>query len=505
MLNNYLARISTPSLLLLAPLILAVAGLFFYWREQKNPRHYPPGPKPQLLSGNLNDVPNYKPWRTYADWSKLYGPLVHFRIYNMHFVVVNSRELAHAMFERRSRIYSDRPYVPMLDLLGWFHVNAGFMRYGDEWRRHRRLFQEGFRRESARDYLGLQADKVGEFVTNLRKDPEQFMGHIRTLSAAVIMGSLYGHDVSSMSDPFVSLAENAAATLAHAQSPVATLVNLFPFLRHLPLSLPVFAFQRLANQSHKFLDEMLNVPYSFVKENMKSETAKPSILAKFLEKHAGNAEDPEQEHVFKCVSASAYIAGSDTTVSVLGTFFLAMSLYPEVQRKARKEVDAIIGKNTTPNIEDRPRLPYLEAVFRETLRWSPVAPVGVFKAASADDVVEGYVIPKGTTIIGNIWAMTRDETMYPDPESFKPERFLNDDGTCNEDDVSIAFGFGRRICPGRHMASATLWMAMTSVLSSFEIGEGKDLSGNEIDIDAVFSDGIISYCQPFKAPITQRT
>ncbi|KAL0577368.1 hypothetical protein V5O48_004620 [Marasmius crinis-equi] len=487
MLDDYHTRILTPSLLL-TPVILAV--VFLYWRQQRNLLHYPPGPKPRLISGNFHDVPQYKPWRTYADWSKLYGPLVHFRIYNMHLVVVNSREHAQALFERRSRIYSDRPYIPMLDLLGWFHVNAGFMKYGDEWRRHRKLFQEGFRREAARVWLDVQAEKVGDFVDSLRTEPEQFMAHIRTLSAAVIMGTLYGHDVARINDPFVDLAENAAATLAHAQSPVATLVNLFPFLRHLPLSVPVFAFQRLANESRRLLDEMLNVPYGFVKDNMKAGTGKPSILARFLEEHAGKEEDPEQERIFKCVSASAYIAGSDTTVSVLGTWFLAMSLYPEVQAKARKEVDAIIGKNTTPNIEDRPRLPYLEAVFRETLRWSPVAPVGVFKAASADDVVEG--------------AMTRDETVYPDPETFKPERFINEDGTLNDDDVAIAFGFGRRICPGRHLASATLWMAMASVLSSFDIGEGKDLAGKEIDLDAAFSDGIISYPQPFKAPITPR-
>ncbi|KAG1785858.1 cytochrome P450, partial [Suillus plorans] len=138
------------------------------------------------------------------------------------------------------------------------------------------------------------------------------------------------------------------------------------------------------------------------------------------------------------------------TAATLMVFFLAMVLYPEVQKRAQAEIDSVVGKERLPTFEDRASLPYIEAVMRETWRWQPVAPLGVPHAASSDDVYDGYFIPKGAIITYNTWSdMFLPASRYPDASSFIPERFLNSDGALtNDDPAEYIFGLGRRVCPG---------------------------------------------------------
>lgn len=89
----------------------------------------------------------------------------------------------------------------------------------------------------------------------------------------------------------------------------------------------------------------------------------------------------------------------------MATFFLAMMLYPEVQRKAREEIDRVVGDGRLPNVKDRDSLPYVEAVLKEVFRWHPIAPMGLPHEITEDDIYQGYLIPKGAIIIPNIWCV----------------------------------------------------------------------------------------------------
>ncbi|KAF9267772.1 cytochrome P450 [Marasmius fiardii PR-910] len=164
----------------------------------------------------------------------------------------------------------------------------------------------------------------------------------------------------------------------------------------------------------------------------------------------------------------------------------------------------LIGKGRKPTFEDRFELPYIDLC--EMLRWAPAGPLGGAHAAFSDDTLDGYFIPKGTIIFSNIWAMTRNEDVFIEPETFAPERFLTKEGTCNPGDISFAFGFGRRICPGRHFAILTVWMAMTSILSNFEIGQPEDEAGRPIKslADVKYSDGAVSHPNDFRCVVKPR-
>jgi len=182
-----------------------------------------------------------------------------------------------------------------------------------------------------------------------------------------------------------------------------------------------------------------------------------------------------------------------------------MATYPEVQAKAKEEIDLVIGSERLINFDDSPSLSYVGALCREILRWKPVVPLGIAHAARADDVYKGYYIPKGATVIYNVGAMTRDPVRYPEPDLFNPSRFLTENGELNDDEVIAAFGFGRRICPGRHMAAATLWLAVATVLQNFDINLKRDSNGKEIPIGGEYTDGMLSHPLPFECSIKPRS
>jgi cytochrome P450 len=123
-----------------------------------------------------------------------------------------------------------------------------------------------------------------------------------------------------------------------------------------------------------------------------------------------------------------------------------MALHPKVVKKAQEELDRVVDKGQLPTFSDRGDLPYIDAVVKEVLRWNPPFPISLPNRVIQDDVYRGYFIPAGATVIQNLWAVCRDPTIYPDPETFNPDRFLKD-GKINplvfnpEDRI---FGTGRR-------------------------------------------------------------
>jgi len=125
-------------------------------------------------------------------------------------------------------------------------------------------------------------------------------------------------------------------------------------------------------------------------------------------------------------------------------------------------------------------------------------------AAVESDVYRGYYIPKGATITPNVWAMCHNEEKYTNASEFNPDRFLNADGTLTDDTVSVVWGFGRRICPGRHLAEASLWSAMACLLTVFKFSKAKDESGREIEINPRWHGGLSVRPVPFPCSITPR-
>jgi len=230
----------------------------------------------------------------------------------------------------------------------------------------------------------------------------------------------------------------------------------------------------------------------------------PSMASALLERHLARNGSKEEEQVVKEVAATSYAAGLETTSSGLNSFIFVVMFYPEVQKKAQLEITSVVGIHRLPTFEDRKALPYVEAVYREVMRCFPVTPLGLPHMTTEDDLYGDYIIPAGTTVLPNVWGMTHDEQIYPDPHVFKPERFLGSDGTLNEDSEILTFGFGRRICIGRHFADNTVWAAIASVLCALNISPPEAGADYPTDYLSHFTSSLFSHPKPFKCVIAPR-
>jgi len=246
-----------------------------------------------------------------------------------------------------------------------------------------------------------------------------------------------------------------------------------------------------------------------VQEQLKNGKATPSVAASLIERlpDEGDPQRFSEERIAKDVAWVTYAGGADTTVSSVQTLFLAMALYPEVQKKAQAEIDAVVGPNRLPDFHDRPSLPYINAVVKETSRWNLVGPLGIPRMSTTDDEYNGFYIPKGTVVFSNSWSILHDRKAFNNPQEFQPERYLKDgrlDLNVRDPDC-VAFGFGRRICPGRHFSDNSLYSIASCLLAVYDIKPSVDDQGNIVKLKPEFTGGFLTYPAPFKCIIKPRT
>ncbi|KAG1846126.1 cytochrome P450 [Suillus tomentosus] len=518
-------RIGILAVLLLSFVVIIALRRFIGNRQNKPP--LPPGPKSLPLLGNILSIDTKEPWLTYTEWATAYGDLVFVRILGQGIISINSQHVAEALLDKRSRIYSDRPYLAAVEPFGWSAITFTFSGYGEEWRLSRRLFQQTFRPNSAIKFRPIQITRAREMIVNLMDDPQHYHNHFATFSSSVGMSVIYDYQPSARDDPLVRVVETAMIVGFGMVTPErAFLLETFPFLLKLPDWCWGSSIKRDAQISTKHMHEMRDLPFQHAQDHMaeKSFLGQFSMVTENLQRMEKQDEVPKPmfELALKRAAAAAVLGSYETTSATLMVFVLAMVLYPDVQRRAQAEIDSVIGRDRLPTFEDRTSLPYVEAVLRETFRWQPIAPLGVPHATSSDDTYDGYFIPKGTTVTCNIWsdgfftgfeililhcrAISQDEKRYPDPSRFMPERFLDVNGALTDDDPSgYVFGLGRRACPGRYAADASVWSAIVTMLATVDFSFAKDDQGNLIDFTPKFNPGLIRSVTIFPCDISPRS
>ncbi|KAF7371180.1 Cytochrome P450 [Mycena sanguinolenta] len=466
----------------------------------------PPGPKKLPLLGNLLQLPSEREWETYMKWSQEYkSDIIHLNAAGTSIIVLSSVEAANDLLEKRSNKYSDRPPMPMVsDLMGW-NIALGFMNYGHQWRTDRKLFHQALNARTVQNYHSQERAACHELLRRLLQDPSDIMEHLRHMAAQTIMLVAYGIDILPHDDPFVALAREALHTVVIAGVPGRFFVDVIPALKYMPDWLPGAGFKRLAKRWRRMLADMHDLPFAEAKRIIASGNASNSFIAVSLNNTEG-LMDREEEETVKRVAGNMYIGGADTTVSVLGTFILAMLANPEAQKKAQAEIDSVIDDGELPDFKDQESLPYVSALVKEVLRWRSATPIAVPHYLSVEDEYKGCRLPAGSIVISNAWAMLHDEVMYPDPYSFKPERFLLD-GVPNPavSSPEVAFGFGRRVCPGRHMAQDSVWINVVSILATFNITKAVGDDRQVIEPTYEYYSGLITIPLPFKCSIKPRS
>ncbi|KDN46076.1 hypothetical protein RSAG8_04583, partial [Rhizoctonia solani AG-8 WAC10335] len=273
--------------------------------------------------------------------------------------------------------------------------------------------------------------------------------------------------------------------------------NDFPILRHIPSWFPGSGFKRHAEYMREIRNQTVQETFEPVLDKaLRGVVQFPSYASNLIELKGGKNINEEDVHLVQSSSSALFAAGSTTTIALINSFIFAMCIHPEIASKVQAEIDTQttalinsfifamcihpeiaskvqaeidtqVGRDRIPTPNDHGVLTYTDAVLKEVIRFYPVFPLGLDHCAREDIEVRGYRIRKGTIIEGNIWALMHDSVMYPDPYNFNPDRFLK--STPDTDPRRFLFGFGRRVCPGQHVANNSALTMCAAFMSVFDI------------------------------------
>ncbi|KAF9545038.1 cytochrome P450 [Agrocybe pediades] len=498
-------------------LLLAVLVVYVYQKEKKrrnNPYSHlplPPTPKGSLpILGNMLQIPTQFEWETYHRWcTELDTDVLYLNIAGTPLVVLDTAQAAMDLLEKRSSIYSGRPRMPMLNELMRWDFNFAFREYGT--RKHRRVIHDSFHPSASKLMNPQLLFSARRLLNRILVKPDNIIANFRHMAGETIMAISYGIQVKEENDPYVTTAEAALHGLCMAALPGAFLVDALPFLKHVPSWFPGAGFQRKAQEWKDLATRMKTIPFELTKQNI----AKGNFVPSFTSRSLARMESDEkaraggyEEYVIQNVAGTMYAAGTDTTVSALSSCFLGMLSRPEIVKRAHEELDRVIKPGHLPDFDDEDSLPYISALAKESLRWKDPLPVSIPHLLDVDDEYKGYRLPAGAIIVPNAWAMLHDPKVYPDPFSFRPERFLKEDGTLDNsvrDPSLFAFGFGRRICPARYMAYSAIWITIATILTVYDVKKAVDEDGNEIEPTYEYFSGLVCMPLPYKCSLTPRS
>ncbi|KAF9077359.1 cytochrome P450 [Rhodocollybia butyracea] len=384
---------------------LALAIVAVFSRRRSLLHNLPPGPPGYDQSRALE---GYR-WNTFKAWNDLYGPVVSFFIGQKRTIVLGTMEAAVDLLEKRSEIYSNRPHL----LMG---------------------------PQVAPQIKPMQIHESALLLNDLLTNKDLAKNHsiLRRYTASLMFYLAYGRRVKTLDDPLC---------MAHDLRPLQW-------------------FRREPERQRDMNTNLYMTAMNDVKNRMQDGVVQPCTTTYGIAKQ----EELGFNDIELAYALSApWAAGIGTTTAALEIAILAMLHFPECVRKVQGEIDAVVGRDRLPTFEDQPSLPYTGGFIKETLRWKNATPTGIAHSATEDNTYHGMFIPKGTTVYANAAGISLDPTVFPDPHTFKPERFVETTDPRLINHKFGCFGFGRRICPGMHVALQSLYIVISRMLWSFDV------------------------------------
>ncbi|KAG0694284.1 cytochrome P450 [Suillus ampliporus] len=453
-------------LILRAAACLGIVGLIArsYLAKSESGLPLPPSPPTWRLRGH--SLPPRTSYLTEARWIDEYGPVITIRSGFEKIVVIGRYKAAVDIMENQGKSVADRPRRVAAGEIFSGGLSLALAPFGERFRRLRKALHAHLQPKAAEAYQPLQMSHAKNTVLNILDDPYNFQNHVTTFAATTIMKVAYGKNTpTSATDSDVIEVNQLMMMTGAVLRPGAYLADTIPWLKHLPW------YGRDLRRGFEINRKISSGNLNRVKEQMKSSVdIGPSFAKHMLEsRHIyGLSEDD-----IASLSASFFGAGTSTvrgqTTAAICTVFMAAACFPEEQAKVQAELDAVVGRHRAPTFADQKSLPCLQAFISEALRWRLAAAIGMAHRTTKEVIWENYCIPAGTTVFGNPWAISRDPEFYPEPHAFKPQRWIDDQGRLRDDVKFFVYGFGRRVCPGQHVANRSIFINTLLILWAFRL------------------------------------
>ncbi|XP_033743127.1 cytochrome P450 2H1-like [Pecten maximus] len=473
-----------------AVLFVVVTALILAWIKQS--RYLPPGPGGiPGLSGLKIMTSDKIPMRTFRKLRRTYGDVFSIRVGTQLLVVLNGYDVIKDALVKRADEFSDRPILFINSILT---KGRGLLASsGEHWKQTRTfsltaLREFGFGKKSLEAKVKEEVDVFLDVIGQHNGEPFDINALVHSSVANVICSIVFGRRFDHDDKDFKWLLSNVDPGPAGPTS----IVNTFPVLRFLPGDpfgiktflrklLQLRGYFRTSVEKHKMAFDP-NSPQdlidAFIKEKSKHDKDNPVFRYDNLD----------------FIILHLFLAGTETTTTTIRWAIVYLLRNPDVQVRMFREIESVVGLSRLPTVADRPNLHYCEAFITEILRRCNIVPLSVPHGALKDIHFRGYRIPKGCTILPNLDSILNDPENFPNPETFDPTRFLDDQGKfCGAEKV-VAFSLGRRVCLGEALARMEMFLILTSFVQRYEVVA--DEPGNLPSEEGLF--GITYRPEPYK-------
>ncbi|KAL3862684.1 hypothetical protein ACJMK2_008637 [Sinanodonta woodiana] len=496
-------------------LVIFLAILFFRRR-----RHYrlPPGPAWIPLVGNIRElttdpdlrIPLRRLQKKYGDIYTLYlGPIPT--------IVVCGYDAIKEIFIKRGIEFSDRPaaVLPTIILNGGKGVISVS---GDIWKNQRKfilvtLRNFGFGRSKLEEKIQTEVKLFLSEIGKFKQTPFKMMPLIQTGAGNVISHLVFGGHFNHNDPRFKIMMDGFESFLHYATA--GSLSIFMPILRFVPGDF--FGIKSIANKLQvikDFVNDLIEKHLekfdegniedfidAFISEMKKQNDGEKKHFHKYVIYHWNNITlfstytnqfktlifiRLSSEEYLAAIIMDLFIAGTETTSTTVtwASFYLATR--PDIQSRIFEEIKANVGTERLPSMQDKQSLVYTEAFIMEVLRFCQILIISVLHAPVSDVWIRGFHIPKGMQMFPDINSVLSDPAVWGDPENFRPERFVSEEGTLVKPDEFIPFFTGRRNCLGESLARMELFLFISALVQRFEIMPPEGTTLDIKDVDGIF-------------------
>ncbi|KAF9235831.1 cytochrome P450, partial [Melanogaster broomeanus] len=359
-------------------------------------------------------------------WIEEYGPVITLTNGADIHVIIGRYEEVVLLMEKQEAVLADRPYsIASNEILS---RGLKFMQMStcDRFRTYRKAAHSELQMKAALIYDNDQTQYAGNIVLDILKEPESHQGHIRRHVPAMTLRVIYGKTTQTyLNDPYILHLQRMVPIVQGALMPGAYKVDKYPFLKYVPGY--TWELDKWANFEHEQVHQQCQAD-----QNWTDHTGPHSIAGGLLSKPAMCMSEDE----ISCFCGSLVGASYDTTQVAISTILMASAHFPDIQEIVQGEINSVVGRDTRRS--NRIRLVSVGGGRYCVLTWW-----------------NSYCIPANATVSGNHWCVSRDPEMFPDPETFDINRWIDQAGNLN-DLKAYSFGFGRRICPGLNLANRSV-------------------------------------------------
>ncbi|XP_077223106.1 cytochrome P450 superfamily protein [Tasmannia lanceolata] len=450
---------------ILVYLLLNVLTLFL----NRHPLPLPPGPKGWPILGNLPQL-GPKPHHSLAALAKIYGPLFHLQLGSIHVIVAASSTVASLFLKTHDANFSNRPPNSGAKHIAYNYQDLVFAPYGPRWRTLRKICSVHlFSSKALEDFRHVREGEVWALARAVaRAGVEVNVGEMLNICTTNALARvMLGRRVFEEKKEAGEFKEMVVELMVLGG--VFNISDFLPALEWLDLQGVAKKMKKL----HRRFDALLG---GIIEEHRKiGGGAGPhndllSLLMGLKEDEEGGKLTDTQ---IKALLLNLFAAGTDTSSSTVEWALSELIRHPDILLEAQQEMDSVVGRDRLVSETDLAQLPLLQAIIKETFRLHPSTPLSLPRIAAESCEVNGYFIPKNSTLLVNVWAIGRDPTVWPDPLEFQPSRFLAGSKQAHldirgNDFEVIPFGAGRRICAGLSLGLRMVQFMTATLVHAFD-------------------------------------